>query len=705
MNFSIKSENIQFNEVSDNTLKGVVLIQEGIAKGHGVYIDAETLTSILEAKKKDKIPSKLGHYSANDGLYDVVGYFENLRIDEDKLRGDFTFVVTDLNKDRIDHIKKMAALDPNLFGISIDFRIKEFTKIKDKEYVRVEELYAADFVLHPAATDSLFEEQKTITEDKINNKNILNFKVMGLWNKFKKLFDTDGITFGEATTKEGIKIAFPGDSPELGDDLIVVETGEAAPDGEHIVGDKIYVIVEGKIAEIKDYVEDEAKEEEMPIDDEKDKEEVEEELSAESLSTDEINKYNNIKESFKNKEKQIMYKNAEIEELKAKLNALENQYSVTNKPISGAPSINTNAKAEFSSETFKRAYKIYHENRAEFSRLNAQAQSESGKNRNFSTGADFTDALSRCASWLPEVLYERIANDSLLSRFTLQQFVSPSSSANAPLQFIMPNNNFNPTNLWEVRDPNACTPFTPNGTASPNQRVIDVKYLEYNYELCPIEWKSIYNGFTWMGYNEFPTETGILIMMVDRLVRDLENIMLFGRTGPGGTITGLINEINNAVISTEIPASQVLTPYGAYSSATAIADVESLVDLLPFNMRNTPSQLFIADNAITNYFRNYRSAFNFGYAIKDLKDTRGNITIPDTADNIQFSPVNLLSLPTAQMAFITGPDNVRYILEDPSRMAAPEVYYDFNDRKVKFRFQTWAGINFAKAWEMVVNTN
>lgn len=698
---------IEFNSIQGDKLTDVNIIELGIAKGHNVYIDEMTLSSLLNSKKKDKVVSKMGHYSVNDGLFDTVGYFTNFREKGNKVIADFTFVETELNKDKIDHIKKFIEVDPKLFGLSIDFSVDSIEVKDNKRYVRVDQLYSVDWVLHPAATNSVFAQTEV---GEILQKNKSEF--MNFYKKYKSEIEAEGFLFGEATLPDGTVISWVGDLAE-GTEIYIAETGELAPDADHVVGEKIITTVNGVVTKIVEKeMEEELTETELS-------ETTETEITEAELSEAELKEINELKSKFRRDAEQRIKDNLEkskikeqekskaleleIEELKAKLSKSES-FTNKDKPMKQAPNL-TKTKSEFSMEMFKDAYKHYNENKKKFDGWHAQAKAGSTQ---FSTGADFTDALGRCAYWVPQIMYEIIRNDSLLSRFTLQTFVSPGNFVNAPLQIVMPNNTFNPTNLWEVRDPNACTEFTPTGTASPNQRVINTYYLEYNYELCPIEWKSIYNGLTWEGYDQYPADTAILIMITQRLVRDLELIMLNGRTGPGGTITGLLGEIANGILSGDIPAANVLTPYGTYSSATAIADVEALIDLIPFNMQlNTNNQLFIAQNAVSNYFRNYRNAYGFGYALNNQMPSNNQayfgVPVPDAQFPVEFSPINLLQLANIPTAFITDPSNIRYVLENPSTVTAPEVWYRPEDRKVKFRWQTYFGINYATGWNMVVN--
>ena len=140
-----------------NTIKGVSIIQEGPALGHGVYVDRKALDQVKRiAASKGKLKAKLNHWS---GLQDTVGLFENFRIRGGKVIADLELYESHPGRDLL---LEMIEKAPATFGVSIMFRSEEpeYDKDNDRYNTRVRELYSADFVDTPAAnSDGVFEAE------------------------------------------------------------------------------------------------------------------------------------------------------------------------------------------------------------------------------------------------------------------------------------------------------------------------------------------------------------------------------------------------------------------------------------------------------------------------------------------------------------------------------------------------------------------
>lgn len=135
-------------KVSGSSVKGVSLLQEGPALGHGVWVDSVMLQQAKRsALGKGKIKAKLNHWS---GLEDTVGYYENFRIRGGKLVADLNLFESSQS---VPHLLEMIQTIPESFGVSIVFDKDEpeYDEKEDKYFARVRELYSADFVDTPAA--------------------------------------------------------------------------------------------------------------------------------------------------------------------------------------------------------------------------------------------------------------------------------------------------------------------------------------------------------------------------------------------------------------------------------------------------------------------------------------------------------------------------------------------------------------------------
>jgi hypothetical protein len=152
-------------------IKGVTIAREGVAKGHGVYLDSQFISDVArlgnEAEKGIKV--RFGHPNmTSDALGTYLGRFKNFRVSEKK-------VYADLHMDEIakkspkgdlySYVFGMARSNPDMFGNSIVFKagnsryeeeLDENENVITKEYVSIVALTASDLVDTPAATDSFF---------------------------------------------------------------------------------------------------------------------------------------------------------------------------------------------------------------------------------------------------------------------------------------------------------------------------------------------------------------------------------------------------------------------------------------------------------------------------------------------------------------------------------------------------------------------
>ncbi len=171
-------------DVAAGRLNGVVLmLSDREASGHGLWIDAATLESALAAAPESRrILAYIHHPTMSDEVVGngadrwdkAAGYFENLRIEDAALKGDFVAYDawrTD-DKSLFARLFEMAAKTPELVNISIEgcgYCVfvgadgNEYSippagaeMVRDIPSFRITDLSAAAFVADGAATESLF---------------------------------------------------------------------------------------------------------------------------------------------------------------------------------------------------------------------------------------------------------------------------------------------------------------------------------------------------------------------------------------------------------------------------------------------------------------------------------------------------------------------------------------------------------------------
>lgn len=132
------------------TIKGVSVLTTGLAKGHNLQIDNQTLEQVKKCAESYKSGVKVNE-NHGAGIGDIVGKLTNFRIDEtgQKLLADLTFLQS--RADRAKYYTDLAKEIPDSFGISISFSGDSESTGTGIDLARCNELYSADLVQHPAS--------------------------------------------------------------------------------------------------------------------------------------------------------------------------------------------------------------------------------------------------------------------------------------------------------------------------------------------------------------------------------------------------------------------------------------------------------------------------------------------------------------------------------------------------------------------------
>jgi hypothetical protein len=129
-----------------NVIEGVSVISIGEAKGHGIYVDSQTLLEVKDCAESYRggVKVNLDHGA---GIKDIVGYCTNFRIEGDKLLADLNLLES---SDMKDYVLEISTKLPDTFGISISFS-GPTRESNGMYFASCEELYSADLVQTPAA--------------------------------------------------------------------------------------------------------------------------------------------------------------------------------------------------------------------------------------------------------------------------------------------------------------------------------------------------------------------------------------------------------------------------------------------------------------------------------------------------------------------------------------------------------------------------
>jgi len=143
-------------DAASGVIRGVSLITEGPALGHGVMIDAKTIQQVKAAAEQYSggLKVKLDH---SGGAGDIIGYVDALRIDGKKLLGDLHLLE---NSPHRGYVLEIAEKIPDTFGLSIAFSGPvEISGDKKTMLQRCSEIYSVDLVSEPAANEGLFQRK------------------------------------------------------------------------------------------------------------------------------------------------------------------------------------------------------------------------------------------------------------------------------------------------------------------------------------------------------------------------------------------------------------------------------------------------------------------------------------------------------------------------------------------------------------------
>jgi len=164
------------------TIKGVSLATAGVeAIGHGehdeetgellreFWTDQTTLETMLEACLAigEPMKAKMEH---GTGLAEVVGTFDNFRIEGEHLRADFASIDTSAG---VKHLFSLAQRISKQFGVSVTALLSKVTQ-GGVDLMRCTGIDSADFVERPAINAGLFSRKTHLANKGVSTKPIHN---------------------------------------------------------------------------------------------------------------------------------------------------------------------------------------------------------------------------------------------------------------------------------------------------------------------------------------------------------------------------------------------------------------------------------------------------------------------------------------------------------------------------------------------------
>lgn len=234
-----------------------------------IVITPESLASLAACGNIRPIHSRKTH-NGNDLLDAYIGKFSNFVVEDNIVYADFDFseAMAEAYPNEVKFMRAMIEKEPEMLGVSVvDNDLKVWNEENQTwDVTEFLELYTCDLVGLPAATSSLFNNQKS------SNKMGMFSSIFSMFSAKTKLAET----IVDAVNGEKITIKSAGEEVAVGD-AVVKADGTPVEDGEITVtteeGQLILVVKDGVIESFKE-VEEEVKEdvEEMADDATKDEE-------------------------------------------------------------------------------------------------------------------------------------------------------------------------------------------------------------------------------------------------------------------------------------------------------------------------------------------------------------------------------------------------------------------------------------------------
>lgn len=220
-----------------------------------IVITPESLASLAACGNLRPIHSRKTH-NGNDLLDSYIGKFSNFVVEDNIVYADFDFseAMVEAYPNEVKFMRAMIEKEPEMLGVSVvDNDMKVWNEENQTwDVTEFLELYTCDLVGLPAATSSLFNNQKS------SNKMGMFSSIFSMFSAKTKLAET----IVDAVNGEKITIKSAGEEVAIGD-AVVKADGTPVEDGEITVmtdeGQLVIVVKDGMIESFKE-VEEEVKE-------------------------------------------------------------------------------------------------------------------------------------------------------------------------------------------------------------------------------------------------------------------------------------------------------------------------------------------------------------------------------------------------------------------------------------------------------------
>ena len=153
--------------MAEKKFKGISVITAGPALGHGMVIDAETLSQVVERGNEAGQVKVLSDHSSS--ISNIIGYLENFSLDGGRVRADLTLFQS---HDGFSYFSELISTLPGQIGFSISFSGIPREAADGTMLADVQNLFSVDLVLSPAANPTGIFHARVDSNQKAMNKNV-----------------------------------------------------------------------------------------------------------------------------------------------------------------------------------------------------------------------------------------------------------------------------------------------------------------------------------------------------------------------------------------------------------------------------------------------------------------------------------------------------------------------------------------------------
>jgi len=153
--------------MAEKKFKGISVITAGPALGHGMVIDADTLTQVVERGNEAGQVKVLSDHSSS--ISNIIGYLENFSLDGGRVRADLTLFQS---HDGFSYFSELISTLPGQIGFSISFSGIPREAADGTMLADVQNLFSVDLVLSPAANPTGIFHARVDSNQKAMDKNV-----------------------------------------------------------------------------------------------------------------------------------------------------------------------------------------------------------------------------------------------------------------------------------------------------------------------------------------------------------------------------------------------------------------------------------------------------------------------------------------------------------------------------------------------------